>query len=132
MSKNFVLVVDDVEDIRENLAEILEQDLGLKAKKAENGLHALAILADHPISMLITDILMPEMDGIELVCEAKLKHPDLPILLISGGGDLMQNDGGYDYLATASQLTGEVNILRKPFSASQFMDKVASLISTKH
>lgn len=129
MSKQFVLVVDDVEEIRENLAEILELDLGLKTKKAENGQGALAVLANYPINMLITDILMPEMDGIELVCEAKQKHPDLQILLISGGGDLLQNDGGYDYLATASQLTGEVNILRKPFSASQFMDKVASLIT---
>lgn len=121
-----ILIVDDVEDVRESLALILEDD-GFSTIQAANGLEAMQVMAAHPVDVLITDILMPEMDGIELSTEARNKFPELKIMLISGGGKKIGNKNQYDYLNLTTKLTGIEHVLKKPVNPEEFINLVNQL-----
>ena len=83
-NKEMVLLVDDNEDILGLVAEILET-LGYDVVSARTGLEALAILRDNSrISILLTDIQMPDMGGEELVAIAAASWPDLRVIFASG------------------------------------------------
>lgn len=79
-----LMVVDDDPEVRVIVAEFLE-DFGYDVLQASNGADALALLASTPdLRMIITDIRMPDMSGIELAKAATQRHEDLKIILISG------------------------------------------------
>ena len=122
-----ILIVDDVKDIRESLALILE-DEGYIIIQASNGLEALELLSVGQIDMMITDILMPEMDGIELSTQVRNEHPDIKIILISGGGRDVSSEGECDYLGMAKKLTGIAYVLKKPFQPIEMIDLVNQLL----
>ncbi|TVR00286.1 MAG: response regulator [Desulfovibrionales bacterium] len=82
-----LLLVDDEEGIRRFLGLTLE-DMGYEIKTAENGQVALQILEDFQPSIVLTDIKMPVMDGIELMRRLKMDHPDIEVVIITGHGDL--------------------------------------------
>ncbi len=78
------MVVDDDELLREIIAELLEE-LCDRVYQASDGLEGLATLADHPdISLIVTDIAMPRLDGIGLAAQARQMHPDVKVLFLSG------------------------------------------------
>lgn len=79
-----MLLVDDDEDVRETSAEML-QELGYVVLQAECGADALSIL-DHQaeLDVLVTDVRMPGMTGLELSAEAKARRCDLRVILMSG------------------------------------------------
>lgn len=123
-----ILIVDDVEDVREGLSHVL-QDEGYNVSTASNGVEALAELKTQSIDLVITDILMPEMDGMELVTKAKeFCSADLKFILISGGGRKLPGDD-YDYLEVTKKLTGVNTLLKKPFKPDELLEKVVSLLS---
>jgi len=79
-----ILIVDDEPEVRTVVAEFLE-DFGYQVLQAEGGTQALGRLQDNPsVQLLITDIRMPEMSGIELADLATAKKPELKVILISG------------------------------------------------
>lgn len=79
-----VLVVDDEAAVREVVAWMLE-DAGCDVHEAAGGREALSFLSDFgPVDLVISDINMPEMDGLELSACARRRWPDQPVLLISG------------------------------------------------
>ena len=79
-----VLLVDDDEDVRETSAEMLEE-LGYVVLQAESGYEALSILDRSPdLDVLVTDVRMPGMTGLELSAEALSRRRDLRVILISG------------------------------------------------
>lgn len=79
-----ILVVDDEDLVREVMAWML-QDAGHDVHEAADGNQALDFLADHgPVDLVISDINMPGLDGLELAKRARGRWPDQPILLISG------------------------------------------------
>ena len=79
-----ILIVDDEPEVRAVVAEFLE-DFGYNVLQAEGGAQALGRLRDNPaVRLLITDIRMPEMSGIELADVATEHHPGLKVILISG------------------------------------------------
>jgi CheY-like chemotaxis protein len=79
-----ILVVDDEAEVRSVVAEFLE-DFGYEVLQAEGGPEALRRLEEHPdVQLLISDIRMPEMSGIELAEIATQGNPDLRVILISG------------------------------------------------
>lgn len=120
-NKKTVLVVDDVKELRQELAYVLE-DAGYDVHQADNGLLALDILKQTPVDLLITDILMPSMDGIELVAQVKKRFSDMKIILISGGGRQPNRDKQYDYLLATKRLSGVQDVLKKPFSDQVLLD----------
>lgn len=79
-----ILVVDDDPEVRLIVAECLEE-AGFDTIQAENGLAALRLLARNPdVKLIISDIRMPQMSGIELAQAAKRQKPNLAVILISG------------------------------------------------
>jgi len=91
MSQNFdikqILLVDDEEDIREVLAISL-MDMGYEVVPAENGQRAMELFEKNPFPIVLTDIKMPVMDGIELLKKIKQLAPDTEIIMITGHGDM--------------------------------------------
>lgn len=82
-----ILLVDDEEDIRDVLGIYLK-DLGYDVSTAENGEEALAIFAQHKQMIVLSDIKMPGMDGIELLKRIKEMNPDTEVIMITGHGDM--------------------------------------------
>ena len=78
-----ILIVDDNPDMSSLLSEMLEV-FDYHAERADNGQDALQVLESGKFSMVITDMRMPNMSGLELIQEVKRRHPKLPIVLISG------------------------------------------------
>jgi two-component system, cell cycle response regulator CpdR len=78
------MVVDDDDLVRETVAEVLE-DLCDEVYRAADGVEGLAMLHEHPdISVIVTDIAMPRLDGIAFASQARRLHPDLKVLFVSG------------------------------------------------
>jgi len=99
---NRILVVDDEESIRTVLTEVLTDD-GFRVTQAANGLEALAVLKDVPHSLVISDIKMPEMTGIELLKKIKQTIPATEVIIITSYASLdtaieALRYGAYDYL----------------------------------
>jgi signal transduction histidine kinase len=82
-----ILIVDDEEDIREVL-EIALMDMGHEVFLAPDGKKALELFEDHHPSIVITDIKMPVMGGIELLKQVKRRSPDTQVIMITGHGDM--------------------------------------------
>ena len=82
-----ILLVDDEPDIRDVLSLSLA-DMGYHVYEAENGVEALRIFRDMQPSMVMTDIKMPGMDGIELLQNVKLENPETEVIMITGHGDM--------------------------------------------
>ena len=85
--KKTILLVDDEADLREVL-DISLSDSGYNVLTAENSTQALNILNDNDIPVVITDIKMPGIDGIELLRKIKSKNPETEVIMLTGHGDL--------------------------------------------
>lgn len=82
-----ILVVDDDDRIRRLLAIILQR-AGHEVTEARDGKVAARTFRQRPAEVIITDILMPEMEGIETILELRRDYPDVKVIAISGGGRL--------------------------------------------
>lgn len=122
--KKRALVVDDQELISELVAEILEAH-GFETEQAADGSQAERILRDSNFDLLITDLLMPDVDGLQLILNLRHKEAtkDLKIIAMSGGG--RYNTGEF-YLKSANKL-GADYILAKPFTVAQLLEAVQKL-----
>lgn len=122
MPKQKILVIDDEEPIRNMLRQILEKE-GFEVVDAREGEEGLKCQRAAPADLIITDIIMPEKEGIETIRELKEDYPELKILAISGGGRI----GAESYLALAEKFGADA-ILRKPLTRDELMEKVRSLL----
>jgi len=118
MSKPRVLIVDDEEGIRD-VAKLQLESFGFAVLAVEAGRRALKVFEEGPFDLVITDMLMPEMDGVELINELRRRRPDQKVLAISGGGRASKES----YLKIA-QLCGAQEILAKPFNRDQLIEAV--------
>ena len=97
-----VLLVDDEKQILNILAETLEA-VGIQAEVCNSGDAALAYLKDHAVEVMVSDLRMPGMNGLELLQQARALDPDLQMVILTGFGDLKSavealRLGAYDYL----------------------------------
>lgn len=113
-----ILIVDDEQDIRD-VARILLEGCGYAVKCAEDGQAALQILGQEPFDVVLTDMLMPEMDGVELINELRRRNPAQSIVAMSGGGHAPRES----YLQIA-RLCGAQALLAKPFNREQLVRAV--------
>jgi CheY-like chemotaxis protein len=113
-----VLVIDDDEQVRALLYEILDR-AGFAVIEAMNGAEGLKLYRSQPADLVITDLIMPEMEGVETILELRREFPDARIVAISGGG----RNGAGDYLPIAAQL-GARRTVAKPFSRQDILDAV--------
>jgi CheY-like chemotaxis protein len=86
-----ILAVDDDALVLLNTAAMLEE-LGHIVYPAGSGAEALQILATHPVDLIVTDYVMPQINGAQLADEARKTHPDLPILIASGYAEFAPGD----------------------------------------
>ena len=113
-----ILVVDDEEGIRVIL-EIGFQEIGANTILASNGKKALDILKNQKVDLLLSDIQMPELDGIELLKELKrIKHQKLVIILISGNSEITEE---------SMKPLGVAKVFRKPFILDSFVKEVMTV-----
>jgi CheY-like chemotaxis protein len=101
-----ILVADDEMAIRLLYSEELKEE-GYEVYTAANGREALEIIEKVPLDLVILDIKMPEMDGIEALRQIKEKKPDLPVVLSTAYGDYKQDFATWasdDYLVKSSDL----------------------------
>ncbi len=113
-----ILLIDDEDQIRRMLRRALEME-GHEVLEARNGTQALRLHEATPVELVITDILMPEMDGIEILLALRRDAPRLKVIAVSGGGRL----GQMTPLEAARPL-GAFASLRKPFELEELMELV--------
>ena len=80
-----ILIIDDEEDIRDALQMVLER-AGYEVRVASNGNEAIEMQREEPAQLVITDIIMPEKDGVNTIKEMRQESPGLRIIAMSGGG----------------------------------------------
>jgi CheY-like chemotaxis protein len=117
-----VLIVDDNADIRSFVKIVLER-AGFQAQVAADGERALELQRAHPVDVLITDIFMPERDGIELIHQFKSEFPQVKIIAMSGGGRISKRD----YLPLVADIGADL-VLRKPFAADTLLSMLQDLV----
>lgn len=116
-----ILVAEDDEPVRETVRRGLELD-GHEVETASDGAEALAMLRAGPApDLLLTDIKMPVMDGIELALTAASEWPDLPILLMTGFADQRERAEGLDALVR--------EVIQKPFALGDLRDLVRGVLA---
>jgi len=127
-----ILVIDDEKDVRVVLKEVLRR-AGYDVTLAANGADGLEKLAADGADMVITDVIMPGMHGVAIVQKIRETHPDIPIIVISGGGNVAPMDyepGAIStsaYLASATK-AGANHTLTKPFERQELLDVVQALL----
>ena len=118
-----ILLIDDETDILQLLQRILENS-GYNVLTAENGKIADRLLDKHSFYLVITDIIMPDKDGMEVIFQLKQTSPGIKIIAISGGGKLAPE--GYLKMA---EIAGADAIIQKPFESGDLLQVVNNLLS---
>jgi len=118
-----VLVIDDDEQVRALLYEILDR-AGFAVIEASNGVEGLKLYRSQPADLVITDLIMPEKEGVETIMELRDQFPNARIIAISGG----QRAGGRDYLPIAARL-GARRTVAKPFSRQEILEAVRETLT---
>src|SRR5664279_2444131 len=111
-----ILVIDDEPSILLMIKKMLEK-AGHEVEMALNGKEGMQIFENNKADLLITDIIMPEKEGLETIVEMRKKYPDLKIIAISGGGRISA-DG---YLPGA-KLLGANMVFQKPLIQKEFLE----------
>lgn len=118
-----ILVVEDSPAVRMGIVEVLES-LGHTVTETENGRLAVEQMASASFDLIVTDVLMPEMDGIEVIKAVRRAQPDTKILAISGGAPNLP--AGYALKLT--EMFSANAVLYKPFTNDELRTAVADLL----
>ena len=120
-----ILVVDDDKAVLHSLSILLE-DLGFRVVTAADGVQALKRFRESPPDLTLTDIIMPEKEGIGLIMELRRAHPGAKIIAMSGGGRV----GNTDFVEIATALGADAG-LQKPFDDVQLAATLRSVLEGK-
>ncbi len=128
VESNILLIVDDEEEIRENLSDFAEFK-GFRVLQAGNGLRALAILEEEKPDLIISDLMMPEMGGIQLLQEFQNRGIEIPVVIMTAFGtmeyaiDAMKN-GAADFLTKPIDLTYMLKVVSKILERNAMRQKI--------
>lgn len=115
-----ILLAEDDDSMRHFLGRALER-AGYKVASYDNGAEAFEDLKEQPYTMLLTDIVMPEMDGIELAKRASALHPDMKIMFITGFAAVALQSG--------SEAPKDARILSKPIHLKDLVREVGRMLA---
>mgnify|MGYP000721217887 FL=1 len=115
-----ILVVDDEENTRIGLSKLLSQE-GFEVESAANGNDALDLLSQHKINLVISDINMPDMNGLVFLRELSRKFPSTSVIMITAYGGVesyleAMNLGAYEYLHKPVRLEELRSVMKKIFN----------------
>lgn len=114
----YILLVDDDKDVIKPITQIL-QDFGHQTICASDGASAIhSLMTQDHIDLVISDIRMPKMDGIELLRQIQMRAPGLPVLLMTGYGDesiaiRAFKEGAFDYIKKPVSLRTLLNVIQR-------------------
>lgn len=117
-----ILIIDDDVEIREMLKEVFEQE-GYETIIAPDGEVAVRYYREKQTDVVITDIIMPEKEGIETIMELKQEFPDVKIIAISGGGRISPDN----YLKMAKDF-GAMRTFTKPVRIEKLLEAVEEVL----
>ncbi len=117
-----ILLIDDEEPFRSVLKQVL-LNAGYDVVEASNGAEGIRSFYEKPADMIITDIIMPEKEGIETIIELKKAYPDVKLIAMSGGG-WYGTDIDFDMAKKLGAHT-----LNKPFALQELLDVVGELLN---
>lgn len=120
-----ILIIDDDEQIRIILKQLMEW-AGYEVMAAENGKVAMDIQREKPADLVITDLIMPEQEGLETISRLRKEFKDIKIIAISGGGRI----GPEAYLPAALEL-GADRVFTKPFEIETVLGAVKELLAAE-
>ena len=118
-----ILIIDDEDELRSMLRQMLEQ-AGYEVTEAVNGAEGIQLYEQDTHDLIITDIIMPEKEGVETIIALRRADPDLPIIAISGGGRLEATD-----FLTMTKKLGARRTLSKPFRRDQLLEAVGECLA---
>lgn len=116
-----ILLVDDDEQFRMMLSEALTGE-GFMVREASDGRQGIKQYAERPTDLVITDLIMPEKEGLEMIVEIKLLNSEVKIIAMSGGG----RGSSQNYLKMAKALGAKL-VLAKPFSHRQILEAISQV-----
>lgn len=118
-----ILIIDDNKGIRELIKAILERK-GYEVITAEDGEAGMKVFRDNPTLLVITDIIMPKKDGSEVIFELNRDFPEVPVIAVSGGGQLKAEE----CLGMIKNVQNVKYRLSKPFNNAELLKEVKELI----
>ena len=124
-----ILIIDDEKSIRRTLREILEYE-GYKVEEAADGMEGLEVMKNNSFDAVLLDIKMPKMDGMEVLEKLQQQYSDLPVIMVSGHGNIdtaveAVKKGAYDFVAKPMDLNRLLITLRNA------LDKASLVTETK-
>lgn len=117
-----VLIAEDDAAVREFVSRALTHD-GHEVAKASDGLEALALLQEETYDLLLTDIVMPNLDGIALALKVTKEYPTMPVLLMTGYAAERQRAHNLDVLIH--------DVITKPFTLTQICKAAAKALESR-
>ncbi len=117
-----ILIIDDDDQIRRMLRKTLEH-AGYKVMDAPNGKEGIRIYRENPADLIITDIIMPEKEGLETIMDLRREFPEVKIIAISGGGHI----GPETYMEMAEKV-GAQRTLSKPLEREKLLSTIKELL----
>ena len=117
-----ILIIDDDERTRKLFRKILEKE-AYEVIEASDGNEGIKIYRQDPVDLVITDIIMPEKEGIETIMDLRKESPDVKIIAISGGG-LEEAEA---YLEIAKKM-GAAEALTKPIKNDELLNKIKDIL----
>ncbi len=119
-----VLVIDDDKFVRTSICAVLE-GAGHEVQDTGDADTGIGYQHDSPFDLVIVDLVMPQKEGLETIRELKGDYPDLPIIAISGGGDIVRKS-----FTQAAELFGAAATLEKPFGGDELLDVLAEAVNS--
>jgi CheY-like chemotaxis protein len=120
-----ILIIDD-DDLLRTMLRLTLEEFGHTVTEARNGLEGLRLFQREPADLVITDLIMPEKEGIETIMELRKKYPGVKIIAMSGGGRVT----AASHLRAARQL-GANHVLTKPFDNDDLKLAIAATLDVQ-
>ena len=114
-----ILIVDDDQNVR-HLIKILLNENGYDTAEASNGLEALELFKNQFLDLIITDLRMPDMDGMAFLIEAKKREPETPVIILTAYASIET--------AIAALKNGVFNYMSKPFKSDDLLHAVKNAL----
>ena len=119
-----ILVIDDDNDFRTILCATLE-DAGHEVSEAQDGREGLDCFRSNPVDLVMTDLIMPEPEGVETILKLRQENPEIRIIAMSGGG----RSDATEFLNYADKF-GATGRLQKPFSRDHLLVTIDKVLAT--
>jgi DNA-binding response OmpR family regulator len=118
-----ILIIDDDIQFNRMLKQTLEKQ-GYEVTTAQNGREGIQYYQKNPMDLVVTDLIMPEKEGVETIMELKRNYPDVKIVAMSGGGRIKSED-----LLRIVEGIGVDATFSKPFEREDFLNTIKNLLN---